>query len=256
MADEECPHGLDPSWCSFCKARAAPKPVRSTGRAPRANPVARRPPPAPAAPLGPVRALAKLHKVVFHASAYGSWPAIEESGLRTTAQLLAADDGRRRALRTANVEVVDAAGHHITIRDQRHMVRSGIEAHLDGIDLSEWLDIVNERVFFFTRQKELTTMLARYQESEGQDVVVVDTAKLLAAAAGRVEVADVASGEPVPWTRCACRGRATFVPIGRYQGGVADIEELTVVGGLEPIAPLVVRVVRYHPDHTAEVLVA
>ena len=136
------------------------------------------------------------------------------------------------------------------------MVRSGIEAHLDGVDLPGWLDIVNERVFFFARQKELTTMLARYQESEGQDVVVVDTAKLLVAAAGRVEVADVASAEPVAWTRCPCRGRDTFVAIDRYQGSVADIEELTVVGGVEPIAPLVVRVVRYHPDRTAEVLVA
>ena len=52
-----------------------------------------------------------------------------------------------------------------------------------------------------------------------------DTAKLLVAAAGRVEVADVASAEPVAWTRCPCRGRDTFVrdrPVpgqrGRHRG--------------------------------------
>jgi hypothetical protein len=35
---------------------------------------------------------------------------------------------------------------------------------------------------------------------------------------------------------------------------VADIEEVTVVGGLDDVEPLVSRVVRYHPDRTTEVV--
>jgi hypothetical protein len=207
--------------------------------------------------LGPVDALVKLRKVLFHASAYGAWPGIAELGLRTPAQLLGSKgDPRLSAVRNNNIEVVHESGHHITIRDQRPMVRAGIEAHLDGISMEDWLGVLNERTFFCARQKELTTLVARYQATEGQDVVVVDVAKLFAVAKGRIEVATVNIGEPVSWTRCPCRSRASFFALDDYTGDVAEVQEVTVVGGLEQIADLVVRVVRYHPDRTTEVLVA
>jgi hypothetical protein len=257
VADDECPHGLDPSWCTFCKQRAAGAPPRGVRRpatkvaAPRK---VRAPTPRPAASIQPPAALARLRKVVFHASAYGAWPAIAELGLRTAAQLLAdSADPRLGTVRSKNIEVV-ASGHPVTIRDQRPMARAGIEAHLDGIGLDEWLVALNERVFFFARQKGLTTLLARYQESEGQDVLVFDTARLLRSAAGRVEVTTVNVAEPASWNRCPCRSRATFVPLAAYSAAIDDIEEVTVVGGVERVADLVSRVVRYHPDRTTEVL--
>ena len=40
------------------------------------------------------------------------------------------------------------------------------------------------------------------------------------------------------------------------EGPTADIQEVTVVGGIESVGELIVRVVRYHPDRTTEVLVA
>jgi hypothetical protein len=136
------------------------------------------------------------------------------------------------------------------------MARANIEAHLDGIDLAAWLDILNERLFLFARQKELTAFLGRYQASEGLDVVVFDTARLLAATTGRIEVATVPSTAPVPWDRCPCRSRETFEPLAEFGGDVGDIQEITVVGGLPDVVPLVGRVIRYHPDRTTEVLVA
>lgn len=261
MPDDECPHGLDPSWCTFCKKRAAGEPPAGVRRPPSRVAAPRRAAarPAPARPVsqGAVVGLAKLRKVLFHASAYGSWPSIKELGLLTPAQLLSdAGEARLKVVRDANIDYVHSSGPRITIRDQRPMARAGIDAHLDGISLDEWLAVLNERTFFFARQKELTTLLARYQGTEGQDVVVVDTAKLLAAAKDRVEVAAVSSGEPVPWIRCPCRNRATFEPIDRYRGPLAEIQEVTVTGGVERVADLVVRVVRYHPDRTTEVLVA
>jgi len=210
-----------------------------------------RPAPAAARPVG----FAKLRSVVFHASAYGAWPSIAELGLRTPAQLLAgAADGRLNTVRSRNIEFVHDSGRQVIIRDQRPMARAGIEAHLDGISLDDWLAVLNERVFFFARQKALSNLLARYQESEGQDVLVFNTAKLLRTAVGRVEVTPVNPSEPVSWTRCPCRSRATFVPIDDYRAAIDDIEEVTVIGGVDNVADLVVRVIRYHPDRTNEVL--
>lgn len=204
--------------------------------------------------------MAKLHKVLFHASGYGAWPAIAELGLLTPDQLLGdpVDGGDKRlgATRLQSIDIAHESGHQISIRDQRPMARANIEHHLDGVSLAEWLRLLNQRTFFFARQKDLTTMLGRYQETEGQDVLVFDTARLLAAAKGATEVTTVCSTGPVPWTRCPCRGQDTFVPIEAYRGPVADIEEVTVVGGLHDVTNLVARVIRYHPDRTTEVLVA
>ena len=270
MADEgeedECPHGLDPAWCTYCRNKAAgvlPKGVRrppaaaatKARRAPAARPArAATSAASPAAPLSPVDALIKLHKVVFHASAYGSWPSISELGLLPTDQLLAGDR-RLGGARLEPIGVVHPSGHNVTVREQRPMMRANIESHLDGIDLATWLGILNERAFFFARQKDLTTFLGRYREM-GQDVLVFDTARLLAAAAGRVEVATVGSTAPVPWERCPCRNRSTFFPVTTFAGDVADIQEVTVIGGVTDVPDLVVRVMRYHPDRTTEVLVA
>lgn len=208
-------------------------------------------------PLSPERALARLRPVLFHASAYGAWESIRDSGLRTAAKLLA-DAGRTpfTGLREAGVEVaVPGASERASaeLRDQRALMRSRIEAHLDGVGLAEWLEILDERVHLFVRQKELTTLLTRYQ-GEGQDVLVFDTARTLAAGGERVEVATVISAAPEPWANCRCRGRETFVPLAIYEGPVEDIEEVTVVGGLEAIVALVTRVVRHHPDRTTEVV--
>ncbi len=264
MSEEECPHGLDPSWCTFCRKRAAGEPPTGVRRAPAPKRVAAArataPKRAPAAavvrpPRGPAEALARTRKVVFHAAPYGAWPSIVDLGLLTATELLG-DDRRLQAIRSDSIELELESGHPISIRDQRAMARANIDAHLDGIDLGEWLDILNERLFLFARQKDLTAFLGRYQETEGLDVLVFDTARLLAATTGRVEVATVPATAPVPWDRCPCRSRATFEPLGGFRGDVAAIQEITVVGGIADVVPLVGRVIRYHPDRTTEVLVA
>jgi hypothetical protein len=268
VTEEECPHGLDPSWCTFCRKRAAGEPptgvrrpratVPAKNRAAPSGAVASKRAPARAAEnleLGPAETLAKTRKVVFHASPYGAWPSIAELGLLTAKELLG-DDARLRAIRSDSIELELDPGHPISIRDQRHMARANIEAHLDGIDLAGWLDILNERLFLFARQRELTGFLGRYQATEGLDVVVFDTARLLAATTGRVEVATVPSTAPIPWDHCPCRGRETFEPLAEFAGDVGDIQEITVVGGLPDVVALVGRVIRYHPDRTTEVLVA
>lgn len=273
MSDEECPHGLDPAWCSLCKAAGASGPGRSSrppsgaprGRSVGSGPRSARPrtprattprpatPRVPEVPLSPERALARLRPVLFHASAYGAWESIRDSGLRTASKLLAdAGHGPQSGPREAAI-TLDVEGTPAELRDQRVLLRSRIEAHLDGVGLAEWLEILDERVHLFVRQKELTTLLTRYQ-GEGQDVLVFDTARTLAVGGERVEVATVISASPEPWANCRCRGRDTFVPLALFEGPVEGIEEVTIVGGLEAVAPLVTRVVRHHPDRTTEVV--
>jgi hypothetical protein len=174
-------------------------------------------------------------------------------GLRTAAKLVA-DAGRTPpvGLRATGVEVSTDVGTAL-LRDQRLQARSRIEAHLDGIALAEWLGILDERAHLFARQKDVTAMLTRYQ-ADGQDLMVFDTARLLAAGGDRVEVATVASAAPEAWGTCRCRGRDTFIPLALFDDPVADIEEVTVVGGIDDVEPMVSRVVRYHPDRSTEVV--
>jgi hypothetical protein len=254
VADEECPHGLDRAWCSLCKGtetptglrRRVPKPAPRT----RVRGVDR---PAPIESRNPSRGLADLRKVVFHASAYGAWPSIAADGLLTATQLLPQGDLK---LRDDDVIVTLDDGRTRTVRDQRPLIRGKLEQHLDGVDLASWLALVNDRVWLFAQQKSLTTMLSRYVPQGGQDVVVFDTAKLLASARGRVEVVTDDLAALQPWANCPCRGLDTFVPIERYRGSATDVAEVVVVGGIPDVTGLVSRVVRYHPDHTTEVLVS
>ncbi len=241
---EECPHGLDPSWCSLCKAT-----LPSGVKRPRALP-AQRPPRQASQPPRPVTrrpedALAGLRKVLFHATAYQSWPSIEAGGLRTAAQL--AGDRPLDKLRDRDV-VLDGA----TLRDQRPLMRANIEQHLIGTDLPGWLELVNNRVFFFAQQKSLTTFLSH---PEGQDLVVFDTRKLLRATIDRIEVLTDEMAAPEPWSHCPCRGPETFLPLPSYRGDPADVFEVAVVDGLPSVDGLVTRVVRHHPDKTTEVVV-
>ena len=262
--DEECPHGLDRAWCSICKAQAQKASGPAAGRSgPPARPATgRRPSPRPSSPRPaaleptPARALARLRPSLFHVTALGAWPSIAELGLRTAAQLAdLADQHPLTSIRADRLDLVEGDGAWlIRLRDQRPMLRAQIESHLDGVTLQQWLDLVNSRVYFCARQKDLTTLLMRYQ-NEGQDLVVFDTAKLLAAAAERVEVTAVSSGSPVAWGGCPCRGRDTFIPLPSFPGAAADIEEVTVLDGLASVDRLVTRVVRYHPDRSSEVLV-
>jgi hypothetical protein len=250
---EECPHGLEPDWCTLCKAtvptgvkRIAPRPAPRTRRSPTARP-------APPVARRPAGGLADLRKLLFHASAYEAWPSIAEHGLRTAAQLAAAQANPPPLdrLRERELELVGGV-----LRDQRPLIRANIEQHLSGTDLAGWLALVNDRVFLYAQQRDLTTLLAHAVPAGGQDVVVFDTRKLLAAAAGRVEVLTDELAAPEPWAHCPCRGPETFVPISTYRGDPADVHEVAVVGGIADVSGLVTRVVRYHPDRTTEVVVS
>ena len=190
---------------------------------------------------------------MFHATAYGGWESIAESGLRTAAQILG--DVAPARIREDDIVMEAPAGGTYSVREQRLMARGRIEDHLDGVALPEWLALLNRRAYFFAQQKDLSTHLGRYQHTVGQDVLVFDTARLLATARGRVELTTVNPTQPDGFGRCRCRGPETFIPLPGFRGSPAEVVEVTVVDGLESVEGLVGRVVRYHPGAPPEVIV-
>jgi len=265
VRDEECPHGLEADWCTLCKqVREGVLPAgvrRPPARRPtRPGPGNGRPPGRAGASRSPARAdrspadgLIRLRRVLFHAAPYGAWPSIAGHGLRTAAQL--AEEAGRPPMVTLRDDPVDLdqPWPGLRLRDQRALARSRVEDRLDGLSLAEWVAVLNERVFLYAQQKDLGTLLARYQR-EGQDVLVFDTARLVAAGGPRVEVTTVALGAPLAEDRGPL-SRGLFQPLASFGDSPGDIVEVTVVGGLEDVDGLVTRVVRYHPDRRTEVLV-
>lgn len=202
--------------------------------------------------VGPVAALARARRSLFHATAYGSWESILESGLRSAAQIL---DRPTLRFRERDVVLDAPQGGQFRVRDQRLMAHNRIEDHLDGVDLAGWLRLLDHRVFLFAQQRDLLTHVARTQNTVGQDVVVFDTARLTAAAAGRVEVTLASPAAPDAYGYCPCRGPGLFVPLGAFHGDPADVVDVAVVDGLASVECLVSRVMRYHPGRPPEVLV-
>ena len=114
------------------------------------------------------------------------------------------------------------------------MLRANFEQHLDGVDAAAWVAMLNARVWLFTQQKHLTTLLSRYVPAGGQDVLTFDTARLLRAASGRLEVAAVAGKildtigkEPLYYTEIAERFSAyDFRTVARALGHLHATEKL------------------------------
>jgi hypothetical protein len=256
MSDDECRHGLDAAWCTICKPKPAPVKRAPAPRAQSLRPKSSARPSRPPVPVdvGPDRALGALRPSLFHATAYESWPSIASFGLRTARQL--ADEAGVQlpsGLRPGPLDV-SVAGGIARIRDQRAMDRAKIDDHLDEITLEQWLAIMNERAFLYARQNELTTLVNRYRP-EGQDVILFDTPKLIRAMVEQIEVTTVSAASPQQWATCPCRGRETFVPLPLFEEAVADIQEVTVVGGIAEVDGLVRRVIRHHPDGSIDVVV-
>jgi hypothetical protein len=80
------------------------------------------------------------------------------------------------------------------------------EDHLKGISVAAWLALLNARVFLFTQQRYVQRLLKAYK-TEGQEVIKLKTAALLAAYADRVEVTTINAWRYL--TRPAHRGAPT-----------------------------------------------
>lgn len=129
---------------------------------------------------------------------------------------------QQRRTRSERLELPDA--HQAVLRDQGPLRSRSFERHLKDIGVAAWLTLLNTRVFLFTRERHVQRLLEAYK-TEGQDVIKLKTAALLAACADRVEVTTINSGA-LPRTTSPSRGTDTFVPLATFPAGkVAAIQE-------------------------------
>jgi hypothetical protein len=118
------------------------------------------------------------------------------------------------------------------------------------------VQVLNGRVFFWLHPKRLSGLLgARAYKNLEQDVVVIDTASLVGAHVGRIELSPMNSGA-TPQKNSLTRGSATFQSISDYpwlqrRAGRSDqtaVAELCVVDGVPDLAAHTVAVQRWRGD--------
>ena len=201
-------------------------------------------------------ALAARYPALWHCCFIGAWSGICAYGLQSVADLaelaqvpvqLRERIIQQRRPRAERLELPD--GHQAVLRDQGPLRSRNFERHLKSIGAKAWLALLNARVFLFTQERHVQRLLEVYK-SEGQEVIKLKTAALLAACADRVEVTTINSGA-LPRTTSPSRGTDTFAPLATFPADkVATIQEVTVVGGIENIQPLTTSVIRHRPDGT------
>lgn len=202
--------------------------------------------------------------VLFHMAAAGSWPGIRDRGLLSTRRLvdLCAPDAevRTRILarrRDTSTVLRDPDGRAVVVRDQSPLREHILVRTLTDLTVGQWLDVLNDRVFFWLDAARLDGLLrARRYRHSAHDVLTVDTASLLAGHGDRVRLSGLNSGATL-YPNASPRGSDTFRTVADHPWpvrGRRDPVELAVVDGVPDVADHVLRVERRHPDGRVETL--
>ena len=200
---------------------------------------------------------------LFHMATAGSWGSIRVHGLWTTEQIahtsgLAPADIRAIAERhrPRSVALDHPVLGPVIVRDQAALRPVFAPARIVDMTMDEWIQILNQRVFFWLHPIRLQGLLGatRYKKLD-QDVVVVDTASLVAAHADRIELSPINSGATIQ-QNAPLRGAGTFQSIQdfpfteRRRGRTLEttIAELSVLDGVPDLERHVVAVQRWRGD--------
>jgi hypothetical protein len=202
--------------------------------------------------------LTRTYPLLFHMAEAGSWESIKEHGLRSTTALLDlfeyAEKERRlieSVRRPQSVDIAHPQWGTARIRDQKPLQVKRLEQILVGMTVEEWCVTLNNRVFFWATEERLLRLLrgAMYREAE-HDVLVVDSARLVAAHGDEVTLAPYNTGATVH--QAPQRGVGTFKRIADYdfeywrsrRSRKEAVVELAVDYAVPDIEDFVVRVER------------
>lgn len=194
-------------------------------------------------------------------TAAGASEQIRRLGLRSTADLLTflgVPEPRRAALTTSRRPKTESIIHPehgaFVIGDNAPLSEARLAGRLeDGLTFPEWLQVLNNRVFFWTdrRRAESLRNSRRYRET-AKELLVLDTRRLAAAHQKEMEIAPFNTGatgrQPSPPTR----GRSTFSPLlttnygdwTRRRGKRDRIVEVVVRGAVPDISDFILSVDR------------
>ena len=184
---------------------------------------------------------------VWHATFVGGWDSIRHSGLRSSADLLASVNRSDEAqVMRSEIAEVTTDGGVATLRTQIPN-RLDPTPYLDGITVADWWQLLNDRSYFYADQDALDALVTSYAaDGIGQEVISLETRRLLSPVADNVEVAVVSAGV-FPRTSGPSRGRATFQSLGDFAGDSAKIKEITVTAPVTITDSAVIKVVRFTP---------
>jgi hypothetical protein len=197
---------------------------------------------------------------LYHMAEGGSWHSIQRIGLQTTRQLVdECDPGpamrqeilgqRRRRSYTLTHHVVGG----VTIRDQGPLGLHNLRPALTDMTVEQWLDALNDRVFFWAHPERLTKLLgARLYRDSIHDVLVVDTARFVDAHRDRIRLAGMNTGATI-FPSAPKRGSDTFQRIESFpfderrrarKALVDNVVEVCLLDGLRDVTDFVIRVER------------
>ena len=200
----------------------------------------------------------------------GAWPSIQQIGLRTTRQLVeesdAGQDARQEILgqrRRDSVRLSHDRVGPVVVRDQRPLQVHNLESALTDMSVPQWLDVLNDRVFFWAHPARLERLLsARPYRGLTHDVLVLDTAALLERHLDRVRLTGMNTGATI-FPNPVRRGSDTFQTVeafpfsARRAAGrrlVDNVVEVCVLDGVDDVLDLVNRVERVRGGEVLETL--
>ena len=177
---------------------------------------------------------------LFHMAEAGSWPSIQRHGLLSAQALCDLYDVRQSQRdellarkRPHSVQITHPEHGTAWVRDIKPNNETVLRRTLVGMDEASWYRTLNSRVFLWLTEERLGTLYAAYR-GRGHDVLVVSTAKLLAAHGGEVEFCPLNSGA-VHAGAVVTRGAETFRGLADYPW-----EERRRIARREPVVELTV----------------
>lgn len=160
---------------------------------------------------------------LYHMAEAGSWPSIQQFGLRSTTALLdlfgihgPARDAIESARRPESVPIHHPEHGTAWIRDNKPINETVLRRTLVGMSEVEWYRILNGRVFFWLTEGRLMRLrnAPPYRDRQ-HDVLVFSTERVLAAHTDTIELSPINSGAVHPAADYQ-RGVGTFRQIPDY----------------------------------------
>jgi hypothetical protein len=166
--------------------------------------------------------LVERYPQLFHMTSVHAWPTIERHGLRSVTailDLLYYDPDKRPLVesqqRLKTLWLPDQETPDFEIRDQKPLHLGKLANCLTGMTISEWLSLLNRKVFFWPTEERVQELLgAREYRARDHLVLVIRTASLVAIHGPEITLAPINTGAVLydPPTR----GPETLLPIADY----------------------------------------
>ena len=198
-----------------------------------------------------VSELIERYPRLFHLAEAGSSRAISTHGLLPAREIVVTSalppDEQTAILsrpRPRTLTIEHPLLRRATLRDQTPLRTHILEQVLIDMTAHQWLSALNERVFFWLHPQRMNQLRgARRNRGRPHDVLVIDTASLVAAHDRRIRLSAINSGATL-YPNAPKRGTRTFQTVEDYpfaerlrrRTPQTAVVEIAVAGGVRDIA--------------------